>query len=66
MSKCLSLSSGAETHQDGLSVREVEGRLERSQETSRDDVFVDEVGEAHHPVFTSCRVQHNMSGGHRK
>lgn len=39
--------------QDCLSVWEVKGRFERSQETCGDDVFVDEVGETHHAVFTS-------------
>ena len=54
---CLRLTSGAETHQDGLSVREVEGRLERSQEASRDDVLVDEVGETPPSRPSSCRAQ---------
>lgn len=49
------MESGGETYQDRLSVREVKGRFERSQETRRNDVFVDEVGETHHAVFPSCR-----------
>lgn len=54
------MESGTEPHQDCLSIREVKGRFERSQETRRDDVFVDEVGEAHHAVFPSCRVDQSI------
>lgn len=46
-----------ETYQNRLSICQVEGGFEGSKETGRDDVFVDKVGETHHPVFTSCATQ---------
>lgn len=49
------MASGAEPHQHGLSVRQVEGGFQWCEEAGGDDVFVDEVGEADHPVFPSWR-----------
>lgn len=48
------MALAAETYQNRLSIGQVEGGFEGSKETGGDDVFVDEVGETHHPVFTSC------------
>lgn len=44
-------------HQNRLSVRQVKGGFEGGEETGGNDVFVDEVGESHHPVFASCTTQ---------
>lgn len=48
------MAPAAETYQNCLSICQVEGGLEGSEEAGRDDVFVDKVGEAHHAVFPSC------------
>lgn len=56
------MAPAAETHQNCLSICQVEGGLEGSKETGRDDVLVDKVGETHHAVFPSCTTGRVRTG----